>query len=126
MKNFSASLALGAVILHLAAPVAAQEVTQASTPPVVKATYIEVERGLLVDARLAHGATGTYVVEIQRAGHDKAEFIRLPPGVRPPLDRIPAQPTSTAGASSAPEAGGDPSRAVLAGTPACIPGAPVR
>jgi hypothetical protein len=128
MKNIVASLALCAVILHQAAPVAAQEPTQASMPPVVKGTYVEVERGLLIDSRLTRGLTGPYVVEIQRPGRDKSELIRLPAGVQPQSARSqkPALSSSAVGASSAPDARDDSLRALLAGTADCIPGAPVR
>lgn len=124
MKSIAAGLCLGAVMLHHAAPVAAQEARQASLPPVVKAIYVEVERGLLIDSRLAHGQTGPYIVEIQR-GNDKAEFIRLPAGVQPAaLVPKPAATSPTVRASSASDTKGDPPGALLAGTPACIPGIP--
>src|SRR5688572_8109092 len=114
MKNIAASLALWAVIVHQAAPVAAQEATQASMPPVVKGTYVEVDRGLFIDSRTARGLTGPYVVEIQRPGRDKSEFIRLPAGVQPARSQKPALASSAVGASSPPDARGDSLRGLLA------------
>ena len=125
MRIIAAILAFWAVILYQAAPAAAQETGQASVPPVVKGIYIEVERGLLVDYRVTR-ATGPYLAEIQRPGQDKSEFIRLPAGVQPVRSQKPALPSSVVGALSAPDARGESLRGALAGTPGCIPGAPVR